>query len=979
MKQKIRFLFLVIFTATVIISGFAGCVPKDKFDIEKISSYKEIKDLDRGLVDSIDSIISKRQQKPFVFGQLLETEAFYLQNGEVSGFTAELCKLFTKLFGIEFQLKICDAFEDLIDVDDGIIKLKNDIDFTGDLTYSAKRVDPNDPNRFYMTSHAIAERSFRIFYLKDSFSGFSDEKQLNGLKVGYLDGSIDGNHIQEVYPKLNIYPLIPVAQSDVWNRLRDGTIDVYAVEGVIDPYFDRYDEIESQTFFPLIYNSVSLSTQNPELEPFIEVIDRYLEVGGIDVFFKLYKEGDITYAKYKLEHILKKFEAEGQISAGYLDRLKTSGNKVKIALENDNYPICFYNTKEKKYQGIAVDIIDEIFALLEIEYEVVNTLTASWNDILNMLRSGEIEMVEELLWTQQREDQGLFRWSDVPYASTNYTLISRADFEMLTNYQVMRQRVAFVSGSAYEDIYNKWFNFDETKDVPCNTQYEALEKLENGEVDLVMGSDYVLLTQTNYLEKPGFKINIRFNERVESHFGFDIDKGKDLSCIISEAQKYVKTSLIENAWMAKTFDYSKKLANQRSIFFLLTAMVVVIAAIMIVFFMYKSSRRKTAEQTAQAASLAKSNFLAHMSHEIRTPLNAIMGMANIALNSIEDREKTIYSINQAIHSSKHLLGIINDVLDMSKIESGKFELTDEPFELLKALRGITDIIKTRCSEKNIKFVDNIDTFREMTVIGDKLRLDQVLINLLGNAVKFTQNDGEIKLLLNCLSEDESFVRIKFDICDNGIGMSPEQLTKLFKPFEQTDKNIAARYGGTGLGLSISQSLINIMGGKIEAESKQGVGSKFYFDLRFKKSDAAAVEVESVCETPSLLGKRILLVEDIEINRIIIKELLEPTDVIIEEAENGLKAVEIFNNSAIGYFDLIFMDIQMPLMDGYAATKEIRLQKRADALYIPIIAMTANAYKEDVDKAITAGMNDHLSKPIDIKAVFWALNKFILKK
>jgi|GEM_PF-644809 len=387
--------------------------------------------------------------------------------------------------------------------------------------------------------------------------------------------------------------------------------------------------------------------------------------------------------------------------------------------------------------------------------------------------------------------------------------------------------------------------------------------------------------------------------------------------------------------------------------------------------------RKLIEEAALVASRAKSEFLAQMSHEIRTPLNAVIGMARIARNSIDNREKALSSIDEITTASMHLLGILNDVLDMAKIEAGKFEIIREPFNVRAALGEVVTIINQRCKDKYIAFDHTVADLPDIWLAGDKLRLNQVLINLLGNAVKFTNNDGRINFCVEVLFETEETLSLSFTLSDNGIGMSQDQMLRLFKPFEQADRTVASRFGGTGLGLAISQNLVNMMGGMITVNSTPGKGSIFHFDLVFPKAEYARPTEEAAEEAViDLSGKRILLAEDVEINRVILQELLAETNVVIDEACDGLAAVELFEKEAPGTYDLIFMDIQMPEMDGYEATKAIRASAHADAKTIPILAMTANAYQEDVDRALAAGMNGHLAKPIDIDMVLWTLDKVI---
>ncbi|AEF82363.1 ATP-binding protein [Leadbettera azotonutricia] len=394
------------------------------------------------------------------------------------------------------------------------------------------------------------------------------------------------------------------------------------------------------------------------------------------------------------------------------------------------------------------------------------------------------------------------------------------------------------------------------------------------------------------------------------------------------------------------------------------------------------TKRREAEAVALEASQAKGNFLSHMSHEIRTPLNAIIGMTRITRDSLGNPEKAAKSIDQVMLASDHLLELLNDVLDMSKIESGKFEIADEPFDLQDILGEVSSIINQRCREKIIHFRINQDRLdgERLQLVGDKLRLKQVLINLLGNAVKFTGQEGRIVLYVDKKGETADSVSLEFAVADDGIGMTEDQMKHLFNAFEQADSTIAGRFGGTGLGLAISRNLIKLMGSDITVESKFNEGTTFRFDLTLRRAGAEAeigiAEEEAI--NLDLAGKRILLVEDIEVNRLIITEILSDSRVDIIQAENGQDAVEKFGASPQHFFDLIFMDVQMPVMDGYEAAQAIRGMDREDAAGVPIIAMTANAYQEDINMALAAGMNGHVSKPIDFEKVNKLLYDILVK-
>jgi signal transduction histidine kinase/ActR/RegA family two-component response regulator len=373
---------------------------------------------------------------------------------------------------------------------------------------------------------------------------------------------------------------------------------------------------------------------------------------------------------------------------------------------------------------------------------------------------------------------------------------------------------------------------------------------------------------------------------------------------------------------------------------------------------------------AEAASRAKSQFLTSMSHEIRTPLNAIIGMTQIAKKA-ESKAKAETSIDEISGASDHLLGILNDILDMSNIESGQLRVEADRFVLRRAMHEVASIIGVRCAKKALRFTHNVEILPETAVIGDKLRLKQVLINLLGNAEKFTPEDGQIDFNVTVQADTADYITVTFAVKDNGVGIAEEQLPGLFTAFAQGSA-AGMKNSGTGLGLAISQNLVRMMGGEITVESALGSGSVFTFTLRLDKAVNARDDDEF--SVPDLSGKHILVVEDIEINRLVLAELLEETHAQIDEAVDGAEAVEKFKASPEGFYHFVFMDLLMPNLNGNEATRALRALPREDAQKIPIVALSANAYLEDVDQALAAGMNSHLAKPIDFVNVMRLLTE-----
>lgn len=387
-----------------------------------------------------------------------------------------------------------------------------------------------------------------------------------------------------------------------------------------------------------------------------------------------------------------------------------------------------------------------------------------------------------------------------------------------------------------------------------------------------------------------------------------------------------------------------------------------------------SEKKLVREKESLAA--AKGDFLAMMSHEIRTPLNVIIGMAQMGMHSDFDAEKEKEAFININMASTHLLSLLNDILDMSKIDAGKLELSLAPFSLSENMKHINTLIAPKAKEQELTLVTSIENIDDVNVVGDKLRLNQVLLNLLSNAVKFTGKGKKIYLTAERIATTNNTITIRFSVQDEGIGMSPEKLEKIFNPFEQADTSISRNFGGTGLGLSISNSIVELMGSKINVESTLGKGSTFWFDAVFEISDKAHDDNKNdiIIDNNSLSEYRMLLVDDVMLNRKVICSFLEKSGIKIDEAENGAEAVRMYTDAPDGYYNFILMDIHMPNMNGYEATEAIRMSDKVDALSIPIIAVTADAFKETEQQVLSSGMNGFISKPVN----FAKLNAAIMK-
>ncbi|MDR2665675.1 MAG: response regulator [Oscillospiraceae bacterium] len=391
---------------------------------------------------------------------------------------------------------------------------------------------------------------------------------------------------------------------------------------------------------------------------------------------------------------------------------------------------------------------------------------------------------------------------------------------------------------------------------------------------------------------------------------------------------------------------------------------------------------RQALDAAVNASRAKGDFLSQMSHEMRTPMNAIIGMTTVLRDS-SDIGACARGLKKIEGAAKHLLGVINDILDMSKMESGKLALSEEPFNFRAMIDDMFTIANFSAEIKNQTFTVDIDPSLPEYFVGDRQRLGQVVTNLLSNAIKFTPEGGSISLSARRHAASASpdagreGCALMLSIKDTGIGISQEQMSRLFHSFEQADNSASRKYGGMGLGLAISKHIIELMGGSIWAKSQPGEGSEFTFTVTLPVAAAPVGESSGDCrrDTYDFSGYRALIAEDVDINREILEALLAPTKLQMDFAFNGREAVEKFK-SAKARYDIVFMDIQMPEMDGFEAARAIRALPDPGSKATPIIAMTANVFSDDIKRVMDAGMDAHLGKPIIIDDVLRALAKYL---
>jgi len=1095
--QKKLFSILLSFIVLFSIVSCSKVEEPGLFNSDSIKTYRDIPHITKKEIAAIESLIQSRGH--FIYGQTPGTEAFILPDGTYAGFAPRLCAFLSRFFDTQFVLKLHDREALTNDFD------KKTVDFTGDFPLAAELAG------LYSLSHPMANRSKKIFSIPGK--KIETENDIRGFRIGFLGGTAEADQIKQYYPDLNFY-LVPVDTIEAAAQmLRSGEIDALVSDGIVESILDKYELVRAKNLFPLINMPVPLATANAELQPIITAINKYIAVGGRDILSGLYREGEEEYTRYKLRTYFTEEEK------AYLDDLTSKNRVVKIAIGRDCYPISFFNSSEAALRGIVLDILAETSRLTGITFETTSIDSLFRLDTLEVLPAeASLALVAQSPYIPGLNDK--FPLSDKPFASGYYALMSKHDYPNLAVHQVERARVGAIKDSSFEKIYNALFP-DNNNLITYNTEEDVFRAIAENQVDLFVG---FTLLQRDFRDFAPFKINIRLNTFLKWNFAFNNDEAI-LRSVMDKSLNHVRIDQIMHEWESKGHNYVKKMYEEDSQYFIIVTTALSFMLLIITSSLLrnrklnrnleKTVRERTHElelQTgvAQVASQAKSLFLANMSHEIRTPMNAIIGMTSIGMAAVDiDRMK--YCFTKIEDASEHLLGVINDILDMSKIEANKFELSPSEFNFEKMLQRVLNVINFRAEEKQQNITVHTDIAIPKFLFGDDQRLAQVLTNLLGNAVKFTPEKGLINLDVRLSGEEKGVYTLLTTVTDSGIGMNLEQQSQLFKAFQQAEISTTRKFGGTGLGLSISKSIVEMMGGQIWVESEPGKGSSFSFTIQLAqgaeieaKSFASGVNLSSIrimavdddldmllyfsemaqqigitCDTATgaedalrvierngpchlyfidwkmpeidgieltkllkknpatsgsivimttsaewnaiaeeakkagvdkflskplfqsnieeilteylgvdqkhtveapatagiFAGHCILLAEDVEINREIVKSLLESTLLEIDEAENGKEAVRKFS-AAPEKYGMIFMDVQMPEMDGYAATRAIRALDIPQAGTVPIVAMTANVFREDIEKCLEAGMSGHVGKPLNFKQVVGELRRYL---
>ena len=648
-------------------------------------------------------------------------------------------------------------------------------------------------------------------------------------------------------------------------------------------------------------------------------------------------------------------------------------NTIRVGYLKDNLPFC--GEENGKLTGILGTVLDTVQEKYEITIKAVPCSTGV--QMNEALQSGEIDIAGPIIQDLYMQEQFQVVLTDVIFDITPVVIYQGKD------YSSSLSAIAATETSLYSELMVSLL-FPDAEIKQYDTQEECLEAVAKGKV----GATVIPSSKINLLNESPLTKSLSFAEMAKrQELAMFTTRGNRRAATIINKAIEQSSNILNGVVLAQNSVSEKKMTLQDVLaeyadFAIGISFVIIFVLLLLVYFL-SVSRQKQMEalkeaQNANAANIAKTTFLNHMSHDIRTPMNAIVGFTDIALKRKPD-EEVENCLKKIRQSSEYLMTLINDVLDISRIESGKLEYKPVPVDLRDMINTVLSIARGYMENRDLNFYVSGEELKNPYVMADELRIREVLLNIISNAVKFTKDGGTISFIAeNSLGNDEHHIIVRYRISDTGIGMSEEFQARIFDEFSQENDGARTSYKGTGLGMAIAKQYVNLMGGKIEVSSRQGIGSTFTVEIPLLIAEQVLTEKEeNLRKDMDLQGLHVLLAEDNDLNAEIAVVLLEEKGMVVTRTVDGKSALTQFCNTAPGTFDLILMDIMMPEMNGYETTTAIRnLPDRPDGKKIPIIAMTANAFAEDVQAALNAGMNDHVAKPVDMEILISVITKYI---
>ena len=883
------------------------------------------------------------------------------ENGKRSGYGYEFLQLVSRYQNIDYEyVGYENSWEEMQQMlEDGEI----------DLVTSARKT-PDREEKFDFSRPIGISTAIMTVSSDNSDIVMQDYDTYNGIRVALLRGNTRNDDFA-VFAKEHEFTYEPVyfnTVDEMTEALQNGEVDSIVTSSLRQTRNERIIEnFKSTEFYAIVKKG------NTDLLNKIDyAIDQMNVVEG-DWKTELHNRFYENYDSRNLEFT----EEEKEI----IEEYSSKDTPLKVICDPTRYPYSYM--EDGKIKGILPDYFKKIASYAGISYQFIPCESRA--EYLARRNECSADMCIDYRLDAQGSDRIPDFTVTAPYLTLRIALVTRSDFDGKID---VISTVA--QSAALDDIYAK-----DARKLICKTREEAMDAVLKGKSDAAYVYYYTAQAYVNRERSGKLKCTLLEETTYNFHIAVSPHVNSALAGILTKAIYAMPSSMIEDISDGYT-SYRAKDITLLTILELHPVIFSGIIAILALAFMsvfavrmnlqkkiVRVAHQKAEEMTvlaekAEAANKAKSLFLANMSHDIRTPINGIVGLLKIDEAHMDDIELIRSNHEKMRVSANHLLSLINDVLQMSKMEGGETELTHELISLVELTRDIVTIIIDRATEAGIEwdYEKGKSNIPYPYIYGSPLHLRQIFLNVYGNCIKYNRPGGKITTIVEDVGEKDGICTYRWTISDTGIGMSEDFVKRVFEPFAQEKSDARSDYHGTGLGMAIVKNLINQMGGTISVTSKQGVGSTFIIEIPFEIAPAPAELPVRTAEPEkrSIRGLHLMLAEDNDLNAEIAEVLLRDEGAEVTVVKNGAEAVELFRNSPEGTFDAILMDIMMPVMDGLTATRTIRGLERADARTVPVIAMTANAFKEDARKCLEAGMNEHLAKPLEIQKVIEAIWK-----
>ena len=829
-----------------------------------------------------------------------------------------------------------------------------EIDILGSVSYTPERAEA-----ISFSDYAEGTERYWI-YTRENHLNLTDGdlKQLNGCRIGVADGSYQKKLLEKWLDSNQLHAEIVACKGydEIIKKQDADELDAFVIPALsVDSDFIAIANIGvSDCYF-------GVSKSRPDLLKELNSALEEINNTKTDYSSKLYARYE---GKAAINYALNMEEKQW---------LAAHENTIRVGYLKDNLPFC--GEEDGKLTGILGTVLETVQKKYEITIKAVPCSTGI--QMNEALQAGEIDIAGPIIQDFYTQEQFQVVLTDKIFDITPVVIYKGND------YSSSLSAIAATETSLYSELMVSLL-FPDAEIKQYDTQEECLEAVANGKV----GATVIPSSKINLLNESSLTKSLSFAEMAKrQELGmFTTRENRRAATIINKAIE--QSSNILNGVVLAQNSVSEKKMTLQDVLAEYAGLVTgvsfaIIFVLLLLVYSLLVSRKKQMEalkeaQNANAANIAKTTFLNHMSHDIRTPMNAIIGFTDIALKLKPDREVKNY-LKKIRQSSEYLMTLMNDVLDISRIESGKLEYKPVPVDLGDMVNTVLSIARGYTENRDLIFTVSIEKLKNPYVMADELRIREVLLNIISNAVKFTKDGGTISFAAESRpGKDEQHIIVRFRISDTGIGMSEEFQTRIFDEFSQENNGARTSYKGTGLGMAIAKRYVDLMGGKIEISSRQGVGSIFTVEIPLLIAEHVPAEKEEKLKNDiDVRGLHVLLAEDNDLNAEIAVTLLEEKGMIVTRAVDGKSALTQFCNTAPGTFELILMDIMMPEMNGYETTKAIRnMPDRPDGKKIPIIAMTANAFAEDIQAALDAGMDGHVAKPVDMGVLLSVITKYI---